>query len=564
MKLRHLAVALMLLVAGIGSLPQAPAGAQTSRPNVLIIVTDDQRAMDTMQVMPKTQQWLGNGGTTYTNAYAPTPVCCPARAAIMTGQFNHNNGVKRNTDAHMLVQESTVQAQLQEAGYRTALVGKYINGWPVDGDPPFFDKWHLLIPQPDSYFGNPFNNNGTLEEEEGYSTDVIKNYAVDLIENDVGGLDTQPWLMVVTPFAPHHPWETAPRHADTDIGSWPGNPAVFEADQSDKPRYVRKSKRDYARALEIRDGQLRSLMAVDELVDELFRTLEAEGEENTLAFFISDNGFMWSEHGLASKSHPYTESIRVPLLARWPSRIPAGRSDDSFVANVDLAPTILDAAEVAQNPSYPMDGRSLLRPHGRLKMLTEGWTGTRPWASIRTRSYQYIEYYRSLNGTVRYREYYDLIADPHQLTNYFGDKSPRNDPYPGPLSQELAEARTCVGNDCSVLLDRPGVASRCDGARSGGHHLVGSSLPDRIRGAAVRDIACGLEADDVLRTGRGNDLLLGGGGSDHLRGGPGNDMLVGRSGRDVCFGGPGKDRYRGCERIRDKDRGKRGRGDKRD
>lgn len=563
MKLRHLAVALTLLVAGIGGLPQAPAGAQSSRPNILIILTDDQRQMDTMQVLPRTQEWLGRSGTTYTNAYAPTPVCCPARAAIMTGQFNHNNGVRTNTDAHMLAQESTVQAQLQEAGYRTALVGKYINGWPVEADPPHFDAWHLLIPQPDTYFGNPFNNNGTLETESGYSTDVIKNYAVDLIESHVGGLDVQPWFMLVTPFAPHHPWETAPRHANADIGTWPGNPAVFESDQRDKPRYVRKSKRDYRRALEIRDGQLRSLMAVDELVDEIFETLEAEGEQNTLAFFLSDNGFMWSEHGLASKSHPYTESIRIPLLARWPSQIPAGRSDDSFVANVDLAPTILDAADVTPHPSYPMDGRSLLGRDDRLKMLTEGWTGTRPWASIRTDSYQYIEYYRVGNGSVRFREYYDLHADPYQLTNYFGDANPRNDPYPGPLSRELAEARTCVGDECSLLLDRPGVPSRCPGrASGGGHHLVGSPLTDRIRGTEIRDIACGLEGDDVLRLGGGNDLLLGGGGSDVLRGGPGNDRLTGHGGDDVCVGGPGKDRFRGCERIRDKD--KRGRGGKRD
>jgi arylsulfatase A-like enzyme len=564
LKPRHLTLAIMLVLTGSGAVPPGPAGAQTSRPNILIILTDDQRQMDTMQVMPRTQQWFGQRGTTFTNAYAATPVCCPSRAAIMTGRFAHNNGVKTNTDAHMLQQDSTLQAQLQAAGYRTALVGKYLNGWPVESDPLYFDKWHLLIPQPDSYFGNPFNNNGTLETEDGYSTDVIRDYAVDLIESDVGGLDLEPWFMLVTPFAPHHPWEAAARHESADVGTWSGNPAVFEADKSDKPRYVRKSKRDYARALVIRDGQLRSLMAADELVDEIFETLEAEDEQNTLAFFLSDNGFMWSEHGLAAKSHPYTESIRVPMFARWPSRIPEGRSDDSFVANIDLAPTILEAAGLTADPSYPMDGLSLLRPGARMKMLNEGWTGARPWASIRTRSYQYIEYYRTFGGGVRGREYYDLNADPYQLKNYFGDTSLRNDPYPAPLSRELAEARACVGSDCTLALERPGVASRCTGIQGQGrHHLVGSDLPDRIRGTRFRDIACGLLGDDVLRTGGGNDLLLGGEGSDVLWGGPGNDVLTGHSGHDVCIGGPGKDRFRGCERVRDKDKGKRGKDGKR-
>ena len=531
---------------------------------MLVIVTDDQRAMDTMQVMPHTQRLFGQGGTTFTNAYIATPVCCPSRAAIMTGRFNHNNGVKTNGDAHMLVQDSTVQAQLQAGGYRTALVGKYLNGWPVDGDPPHFDHWNLLIPQPDSYYGNTFNNNGTLEEESGYSTDVIKDRAIELIESDFGGLDQEPWFLLVTPFAPHHPWEPAARHVSADVGTWSGNPAVFEQDKSDKPGYVRKSRSDLARAQEIREGQLRSLMAVDEMVDEIFATLEAEGEENTLALFISDNGFMWAEHGLRAKAHPYTESIRVPLLARWPGRIPTAGRDGSFVANVDLAPTIVDAAGITPDPAYPMDGASLLGQVGRSKMLTEGWPGGHPWASIRTSSYQYIEYYRPIDGTVKYREYYDLAADPYQLRNLFGDRSPRNDPFPGPLNLELSQARACAGEEsCLAALASPGVPSRCTGSRSRGHHMVGSVLRDRIRGIKSRDVACGLEGDDILRGHGGNDLLLGGPGSDVLWGGPGNDKLVGHSGHDVCIGGPGKDKFRGCERIRDKDKGKRGKGNKR-
>ncbi|MGH2692511.1 MAG: sulfatase-like hydrolase/transferase [Actinomycetota bacterium] len=562
MRPRHLTLALTLLLAGIGAVPPGPAGAQATRPNVLIIVTDDQRAMDTMQVLPRTLQIFGQGGTTYTNGYAVTPLCCPARAAIMSGRFAHNNGVKTNTDANALVQESTIQAQLQAAGYRTALAGKYLNGWPIETAPPYFHEYHVLNPQPDTYYGNQFNNNGSLENESDYSTDVIKDRAIQLIQDDVGGQDTDPWFLYVAPFAPHHPWESAARHVGADVGTWPGNPAVFEADKSDKPEYVRKSKRDLARAQEIRDGQLHSLMAVDDLVDEIFQAISAEGEENTLAFFIGDNGFMWSEHGLNAKNHPYTESIRVPFFSRWPGQIPT-ENNGGFAANIDIAPTILDAAGLTPN-LYPMDGRSLLGPIGRAKILTEGWTGRGPWASIRTSSYQYIEYYNSFTGNVRTNEYYDLVADPYQLTNYFGDENPRNDPFELPLSRELAEARGCVGEEaCTAVLARPGVSSLCQGARSsGGHHLVGSELPDRIQGISTRDVACGLEGVDVLRGQNGNDLLLGGEGADVLWGDAGNDTLVGKSGRDVCIGGTGRDTFRGCERVRDQDE-EHGKGGKR-
>ena len=556
MRPRLLSLVLLIVAAGLGSLPSGPATAQTTRPNILIIVTDDQRATDTMLVMPKTQQWFAQEGTTYTNAYAPTPLCCPARAAIMSGRLAHNSGVRTNANAELLAQDSTLQAQLMGAGYRTALVGKYLNGWPVEADPPFFHRWNVLIPQADTYYANRFNNNGDVEVESEYSTDVIRDKAINYIENDLGGTDSQPWLMYVTPFAPHHPWEPATRHATADVGTWTGNPGVFEFDKSDKPESVRRQKRDLATAQNNREGQLRSLIAVDELVDDLFQTLDAENEENTLAFFLSDNGFMWSEHGLGGKNNPYTESIRIPFLARWPGQIPAGQNDGSFVANVDIAPTAYEAAGVTPSIAYPLDGRSLLSGGGGLsKIFTEGWTSRGPWASIRTPSYQYIEYYGKDEVTVKFREYYDVVTDPYQLSNRFHDASPRNDPFDGPLHRELMDARRCGGGfgqtPCQTVLAKPGIPSLCRGARgAGGHHLVGSELRDRIRGISSRDVMCGLESNDVLRAQGGNDVLLGGEGSDVLWGGSGNDLLLGKSGRDVCRGGPGKDRFRGCERER--------------
>ncbi|MGH2685306.1 MAG: sulfatase-like hydrolase/transferase, partial [Actinomycetota bacterium] len=506
---------------------------------------------DTMDYMPRTREWFGAGGTTYANAFATTPLCCPARAGIMSGRFSHNNGVINNATAHSLAQGATIQAYLQDAGYRTALVGKYLNGWGVREEPPHFDDYLVLNPNGESYYGNNYNDNGISETNPDYSTDVIRDRAVDLIQSDFGGVDHDPWLMFVTPFAPHGPWEPAARHLNVDVGSWAGNPAVFERDKRDKPQHVRRARRDLASVQHVRQGMLRTLLAVDEMVDEIFQTIEAEGEEDTLAFFASDNGFHWAEHGLATKNYPYTESIRVPMMARWPGHIPAGQTDQRLVANIDIPATVLDATGIPPDPAFPLDGRSLLDPASRSKMLTEGWTGTGGWASIRTPQYQFIELYDE-GGGIRFREYYDLRRDPWQLRNLFGDRRGRNDPFVRPLRRDLAAARACAGTTgtsaCTLLLDQPGIPIRCPGGgRRRGHHMVGSAATDRMRGTKFREVSCGLEGNDRLRGARGDDRLIGGLGVDVLVGGPGDDILIGKGERDVCRGGTGRDRYRGCE-----------------
>ena len=542
------------LAAG-GVAPAPPAVGQTpSRPNVLIFITDDQRAMDTMQVMPATRRWFGEGGTTFANGYAATPLCCPGRANVMTGRFAHNNGVRTNPDAKVMDQSTTLQAYLQGAGYFTAQVGKYLNAWPIEEEPPHFDHWMVLSPSPESYYGNTYNDNGVVAQKPGYSTDEIRDRAVNLIKTNMGpgSTDARPWLMYVNAFAPHHPWEPAARHATADVGTWPGNPAVFEEDKRDKPKYVQKSRASYDDALRIRESQLRSLMSVDEMVDAVFEALADENEQNTIAFFLSDNGFMWAEHGMRSKNHPYTESIRIPFLARWPGQIPAGQTDERFVANIDILPTVLQAAGVTPSPTAPPDGRSLLSPASRSKIFTEGWLiGRGPWASVRTPSYQYIEHFEKDGVTVHSREYYDLQADPWQLKNLYGDRRERNDPYAGALHRELVQLWGCAGQTgdrgCSRLLDQPGVPRYC-GEPVRGHHLVGSEVRDRISGTKGRDIACGGGGNDRIKGQGGTDELDGDEGRDVLIGGEGNDVLRGRGGRDVCKGGGGKDKYRGCER----------------
>jgi arylsulfatase A-like enzyme len=555
------ALGTLLALVGAAS-PISPAGAQTGNaPNVLIILTDDQRPTDTLEWMPKTMQWFGQGGTQYTNAYATNPVCCPARATIMTGQFAHNNQVRTNQDAELLNQQTTIQRYLQDRGYTTAMLGKYLNGWPVANNPPFFDEWYTMDPE---FCTTQFNDNGVVSTKPGYTTDLLANRAEDLIRNDFESNDAAPWFMYVAPYAPHEPATAEmekPGCGDdpynlTDVGTWPGNPAVFETDERDKPKYVQTASHTYEEALLDRQKQLRTLLSVDDLVEQVSDAIQDENEGDTLAIFLSDNGFFWSEHGLRGKQQPYTQAMQIPFLARWPGHIDAGRVDGRFVGNIDVAPTIMDAAGITADPASPVDGRSLLDLAGRQKMLTESWNqGPRgPWASIRTPSYQYTEYYENDAHTVEFREYYQIAVDPWQLTNLYNDGNPKNDPYIGSLHRELAKARACRGVSkaaCTTLLNRPGVPMKCPGAKGDqGHHLVGSKERDTIGGISSRDVACGLGGKDTLRGKGGNDLLLGGKGRDKLVGSGGHDQLKGAGGRDDCSGGPGKDTFKSCEKRR--------------
>jgi arylsulfatase A-like enzyme len=209
------------------------------------------------------------------------------------------------------------------------------------------------------------------------------------------------------------------------------------------------------RASAIRTKQLRTLMSLDDLVAGVSRALGDLGEtEDTLMFFLSDNGQNWGEHGLNSKRVPYTPAIKVPFFMRWDGHVAPGSSDDRLGAIVDIAPTVLDAAGLVPDPQFPADGRSLLEEQRRERLLIEHWTqpgkSVPDFASTRTSSYQYVEYYDA-DGLVIYREYYDLLNDPWQLTNLLGDTDPTNDPNPDLITQlanQLRADRQCKGSRC--------------------------------------------------------------------------------------------------------------------
>jgi arylsulfatase A-like enzyme len=434
-----LVLCLVLLSTGSSSVRGAAA---SSRPNILVFVTDDQR--EGLEVMPKTVAWLGKAGTSYPNAFATTPLCCPARASIFSGRYAHNHGVTSNEDPRDLNQQTTMQHYIDRAGYRTGIFGKYMNSWLAQR-PPYFDTWAIFGKAATAYSGGEWNVQGTVRTVSQYATHFIG----DKTQTFLNSASPQPWFLYLAPPNPHVPYTAEPKYNSAPVPPWDCTPAVMESDRSDKPPYVRLFNRSCSKGKEDRVKQLRTLMSVDDLIDRVLRTVQAKGElSNTLVFFLSDNGSLWSEHGLGGKRHAYIKSIQIPMFARWTGHLPAGAVDRRLVANIDVAPTVLDA--VGLTPTTPMDGHSLLSGYKRDRMLLEDWSGGNwsgpvegdpvpDWASLYKLNGQFVRYYKP-DGAVAFTEYYDLKADPWQLSNLFNP--------PAGWAAQLAADRRCAGASC--------------------------------------------------------------------------------------------------------------------
>ena len=448
----HLWVTRLLLAAALLLLsltPAAPAAAQAEAPpNLLVVMTDDQRADGTLSVMPQTRRKIGRQGTTYTNAHATTPKCCPSRASFFTGLYAHNHGVVSNSRGAELPQKRTVQRLLEQRGYRTAIFGKYLNAWPVEVNPPFFDDWAIS----NGGFENTFwNMNGRVGTKRRYSTDIVADKAARFIRDAERRDDTQPWLAWVTPYAPHLPSTPAARHSGAPLPSFPLTPAMQETDLSDKPDFLEKARGQEERLVAARDDGRRSLKAVDEMVGRLMQALRQRGEaENTLVIFTSDNGFMLGEHGgVVGKDLPYPASSRIPMLVRWPGHFRRGRENAKLVANIDVAATLLDAAGI----EHETDGRSLLERGRRSALLVESrgsYSEDRAprlpaFRSLLTNNYRYAEYYRHGTFDLSFREYYDHGIDPWELENRAPELLPERR---AELSGLLKEYGTCKGRAC--------------------------------------------------------------------------------------------------------------------
>ena len=445
------ALVFFLLVTGPGMSRRA-AAPRPRRPNVLVIVTDDQRR-DTMTVMPNTRRWFRRTGVAYKSAWTPIPLCCPARSSIFTGQYAHNHLVRNNDPGQVnnLKQRHTLQFQLGRAGYRTGMVGKYLNSWDLNQAPPHFDNYSLSAGA-NQYFDTTWNIDGELVSHHGYTTTFLKRRVAEFLreaERD----DARPWFLYVATRSPHIPATPEPRYEQARVPRWRGNPAVFESDRTDKPPHVQAYDGKLWRAHRHRKAQLRSLMSVDDFAENV-RLKLSELRENrlTLVLFLSDNGEQWAEHGVSGKGAAYTGSIKVPMFARWPGRLPVGTKDKRMVTLVDIAPTILDAANVT--PNHVLDGRSLLDgTWSRDALLFEYWNQLRrserpTWASVRTREAQYTEYYENDAQMLVFREHYDLLSDPWELENTLADLDPGNDAGVSRLSAMLNRYRDCRGSSC--------------------------------------------------------------------------------------------------------------------
>ncbi|MGD9510237.1 MAG: sulfatase [Geminicoccaceae bacterium] len=418
------------------SLPSALA-----RPNFVLVLTDDMEVAP-VGYMYRTKSLIRAQGAEFQRAYAASPLCAPARATILTGRYPQNTGVRRNSHKAYYEQGNPARSLpvwLHGAGYRTALIGKYMNGYPAPDTlpyiPPGWDVWsvrHRAQPDYDGQYNYWLNENGKSvyygNRPEHYATDVYRKKAVAFIRETV--TQDAPFFLELAVHAPHTPFVPARRHASQFPTARAPRPASFnEADVSDKPAYIRDLRRlDPAAVATIDAGfrnRLRMLKAVDEAIKAIVDALATAGQlDNTYILFASDHGWAMGPHRIpGAKAAPYEEVVRVPLFIRGPG-IAAGLKLDHLVSSADIAPTILELAGIPVPAE--IDGRSLVPLLGTGRPAPDMWRQTLgigfqegddafhvpTWQGIRTRRYTYVEY----PGTGE-RELYDNLLDPHQTAN---------------------------------------------------------------------------------------------------------------------------------------------------
>ena len=434
-------------------------------PNVIMIMTDDMR-VDDLASMPQTQRLLGaveGKGASYTHAYVTLPLCCPSRATFLTGQYPHNHGVWDNLGDHggfpAFDDSSTLPLWLQEAGYQTVMLGKYLNryGFAASGSdptyvPPGWTSWQAL-PGPRVWNYHDFNINvdGTVREvRDGYQTTNFTRRAVQQIRSRIPSND--PMFMWLSLLAPHTDGESLrvpaePKYKGLSKVGPPKSASFNEEQVADKPSWIENLPRLDATAeqeiIQLRRQRRDALRSVDDTVAKVVNELDAAGElDNTVIMFTSDNGYLLGEHRIHhGKRYPYEESIQVPLLIRGPG-IDTGIHTEP-VSNVDLAPTIADLADAT--PGLDVDGTSMLEPIATdrpiLLEFPKPWPeGNLPaYAGLRQGRWRYIEYEQG-------RELYDLANDPWQLRNRIAD--PTLNPIKADLATQLDQLRDCAGQQC--------------------------------------------------------------------------------------------------------------------
>jgi N-acetylglucosamine-6-sulfatase len=504
-----LACSAALLVAGCSGPGEAAqeeaakeeAESSSDRPNIIFVLADD---LDyaSAQKMPQIGSFLAEEGLSFEEAFVSHPVCCPSRATILTGLYDHNHNVISNnrpsggfekfvSEGH---EENSIAVGMHESGYRTAFLGKYLNGYPGDDSthvPPGWDEWYGKL-DGQKLYDYRINENGEEvsygNETEDFFTDVLSGQATDFVGR--AAPEAQPFFAYVAPTAPHGPATPAERHegafAEEEV---PRPPSYDEEDVSDKPSPIEDAERILEEeASEIDDyyrQRLESMLAVDEMVGSLVEELAAAGElENTYIFFTSDNGWFGGEHRIRSgKNRPYEESARVPLFVRGPG-VAAGAKTEKLALNTDFTPTFAELA----GASFPADGRSLApllqgeepsswRSSVLLEKLPQedsseeakdggkakgkdkakdktgaggvpkaGPSGQLAFEAVRTETHKYIEHE---NGE---KELYDLRNDPYEMESLHESADPS---LVEDLKARLEALRSCSEEGCRQAEDAP-------------------------------------------------------------------------------------------------------------
>lgn len=396
------------------------AAGELTRPNVLLIVTDDQPTGTTKR-MPTLSRT--SGFVRFNSYYDNNPLCCPTRATLLTGLYSHHHGVETNLQAPRFDDSSTLATWLDGAGYETGLFGKYMNSYPWNRGagyvPPGWDRWSAFTPDA-SYYDYTLVGDDSRRRYGSrpgdYSTDVLAKQTDDFIATA-----GDPFFAYFAPYAPHAPRTPAPRHRNAFAGAKVQLPPNFNRVAKGAPRWWhQRSPEDPGETRAAVKGQWRSLLAVDDALARFLKTLRSQDElDDTMIIFVSDNGYSLGSHRYPWKDCAYEECIHLPLLIRWPGHT-RGEQIDALAGSMDIAPTI--AAAAGATPSQPVDGTSLLpllngesqslgRPillrHVKYPRVVPTYWG------VRDERWTYVDY-----GSER--ELYDNDADPQQLRNLAG------------------------------------------------------------------------------------------------------------------------------------------------
>lgn len=515
--------------------PTPPPGVtrRVERPNVLVVTIDDLATID-MPYLPRVRRLMEKGGVAFSDAIAPTPLCAPSRASLLSGQYAHNHGALSvngpNGGYTAFAAHDTLATALQAAGYDTLFTGKYINGYGKDGTdhdvPQGWTDWRATV-DPSTYrFFNPkLNVNGTLVRSKGYTTDVMTRHAQDMISADRGD---KPWFAWVNYVAPHvggpagpgdpkklYPGTAAGKFETTvpdpkDRGHYrkvplPLVPSSFPDGDPSVPAHAPANAQRFdaleKRALDVvYQRRIEAARSLDRAMGRLFRTLRRTGQlDRTLVIFHSDNGYAIGPHNMNGKRFHYDESLRIPLYMRGPG-LPRGVVVDTAVTVPDLTATIFAATGV--EAPRPLDGVDVLPwidaptqvrvvPVAAWRAVGVGLTALGMYAGVRVGPWTYVEYRR---GGV---ELYDRNADPYEIHNLADD--PAHARVRAALASLTARYRDSGGETAplemydAAQLERLHAQPRQDGADPA--VVVGVCRQVELREDAVDVLGHGLLAD---------------------------------------------------------------------